>query len=154
MNSKERVLNRERERGRAAALTLASKAADLTGTELIAAENDIPVWNENAVYTADHIGYPVQDNGQVYRILQAHTPSHNPGARPADLPAIYSITHTKDAEKAKPYTAPYGTSGLYMKDEVCTKDGQTWKSTQDNNAYPPNETGTATMWEVVSGELS
>ena len=149
MTSKERVLNRERERGRAAALALASQAADLTGTELIAAENDIPAWNENGVYTTDLIGFPVQDKGQVYIILQAHTPSHNPGVRPADLPAIYSITHTKDPEKAKPYTAPYGTSGLYMKDEVCTKDGQTWKSTQDNNPYPPNETGTEDYWEVV-----
>lgn len=149
MSSKERVLNRERERGRAAALALASQAADLTGTELIAAENDIPAWNENGAYTKDHIGYPVQDKGQVYIILQAHTPSHNPGVRPADLPAIYSITHTKDPERAKPYTAPNGTSGLYMKDEVCTKDGQTWKSTQDNNPYPPNETGTGAFWEVV-----
>jgi hypothetical protein len=150
MNSKERVLNREREKGRAAALALAERASELTGTELISAENDIPAWNENAVYTTNHIGYPVQDNGQVYIILQAHTPSHNPGVRPVDLPAIYSITHTKDAKRAKPYTAPNGTSGLYMKDEVCTKDGQTWKSTQDNNPYPPNETGTSDFWEVVT----
>lgn len=149
MNSKERVLNRERERGRAAALALAEKAPTLDGTQLIAAEDDIPCWNENAVYTTAHIGYPVQDGGQVFTILQAHTPAHNPGIRPADLPAIYSIKHTKDAERAKPYLAPNGVSGIYSLDEVCTKDGKTWRSLIDNNAWPPNETGTETMWEEV-----
>lgn len=149
MNSKERVLQRERDRGRAAALALASRASELSPTELIKNTDVIPAWSETAVYTAEHIGYPVQDNGQVFTILQAHTPAHNPNVRPADLPAIYSIKHTKDAADAKEYLAPNGTSGLYMLDEVCTKDGQTWKSTIDNNPYPPNETGTADFWEGV-----
>lgn len=152
MTAKERVLTREREKGRAAALDLAERAQSMTGTELIAEENKIPVWSENAVYTANHIGYPVQDDGQVFTILQAHTPAHNPGSRPADLPAIYSLQHTKDSEHAKPYLAPNGTSGLYMRDEVCTKDGKTWCSTQDNNPYPPNENGTDAFWvEVITG---
>lgn len=150
MNSKERVLQRERDRGRAEALSFASVAKDLSGTDIINNEDKIPVWSETAVYTTAHVGYPVQDNGQVFTILQPHTPAHNPNARPIDLPAIYSIQHTTDAEKAKPYVAPYGTSGLYNENEVCTKDGQTWRSTQDNNPYPPNETGTGDFWEVVA----
>lgn len=149
MNSKERVLQRERDRGRAAALSLALRASEMDGTELIANENNIPAWSEKAVYTVAHIGYPVQDNGQVYIILQAHTPAHNPGIRPADLPAIYSIRHTKNPADAKEYLAPNGTSGLYMLDEVCKKDGKIWKSTLDNNPYPPNETGTADYWGEV-----
>lgn len=149
MNSKDRVLQRERDRGRADALSLASVANELSGTDLINNEDKIPMWSEDAVYTSDHVGYPVQYDGQVFTILQPHTPAHNPGVFPVDLPAIYSIKHTKDPERAKEYVAPNGTSGLYRLDECCTKDGKTWVSLIDNNSYPPNEVGTETMWGVI-----
>lgn len=149
MTSKDRVLNRERERGRAAALALAVKASEMDGTQLIDAEADIPSWSEDAVYTSAHIGYPVQDRGQVFTILQPHTPAHNPGVHPAELPAIYSIQHTKDIKKAKPYLAPNGTSGLYFMDEYCTRDGKIYRSLVDNNSWAPGETGTESLWEEV-----
>lgn len=137
MTSKERVLQRERDRGRAAALDLAGRAADMTGTEIIAQQGRVPAWREDAVYTAAHVGYPVQDNDQVYTILQPHTPAHNLGCRPADLPAIYSIKHTTDPKKAKPYLAPNGTSGMYMTGDCCTHEGHVKRSTIDNNVWPP-----------------
>ena len=154
MNSKERVLQREREKGRADALALASVANEMTGTDLIHNEDKIPAWSESAVYTAEHIGFPVRDGGQVFTILQPHTPAHNPGVRPADLPAIYSIQHTKEVDDAKEYQPPAGTSGMYMEDEVCIRLDKTWRSLKDNNPYPPGEVGTDTFWEVVSDELS
>lgn len=146
MTAKERVLNRERIRGREAALALAERAHDMTGRELIEEEEVIPAWNESAVYTSSHIGFPVRDNGQVFTILQPHTPAHNPGVRPADLPAIYSIQHTTDPDRAKPYLAPHGTSGLYSEGEVCTEAGVIWRSLQNNNPYPPR---TRDFWEEV-----
>lgn len=146
MTAKERVLNRERMRGREAALALAARASEMTGRELIEEEGDIPAWSESAVYTSAHIGFPVRDNEQVFTILQPHTPAHNPGVRPADLPAIYSIQHTTDPDKAKPYLAPHGTSGLYAEGEVCTNAGKVWRSLQDNNPYSP---GTQDFWEEV-----
>ena len=149
MTSKERVLQRERDRGKADALALASVAHELNGTDLINNEDKIPAWNEAATYTTAHVGFPVQDGGQVFTILQPHTPAHNPGIRPVDLPAIYSIKHTKDIEKAKPYIAPNGTSGLYMTDEVCIKNGKTWCSLVDHNAWPPGEIGTEAVWKAV-----
>ena len=149
MNSKERVLKRERERGKAAALSLAAKASEMDGTQLIAEEDNIPLWSEDAVYTLAHIGFPVQDGGQIFTILQPHTPAHNPGVHPAELPAIYSIKHTKDINKAKPYLAPNGTSGLYFMGEYCTRNGKTWKSLLDNNAWAPGEVGTESAWEEV-----
>ena len=42
MTSEEKVLNRERQRGRAAAMEIQSKAHDMTGTELYAADDRIP----------------------------------------------------------------------------------------------------------------
>lgn len=137
MTSKERVLQRERNRGRAAALELAGRAHEMDGTAIIAEQEKIPAWREDATYTAAHVGFPVQHNDQVYTILQPHTPAHNPGVFPADLPAIYSIKHTTDPKKAKPYMAPNGTSGMYMKDDCAVKDGGVYQSTIDNNVWDP-----------------
>ena len=148
MTSKERVLERERNRGRAAARDLAGRAKDMDGTAIIAEEDHIPAWRENAAYTTDHVGFPVRDDGQVYVILMPHTPAHNPGSRPADLPAIYGLLHTKDPTKAKPFKAPFGTSGLYMTGECCTENGATHRSTHDNNPYAPSEY--PQWWEEVS----
>lgn len=141
MTSKERVLQRERDRGRAAALNLASRAPEMTGTEIIAEQSHIPAWREDAVYTAAHVGFPVQDADQVYTILQPHTPAHNPGFRPVDLPAIYSIKHTTDPKRAKPYVAPNGTSGMYMTGDCCISDGRVWKSGSDYNVWAPGTPG-------------
>ena len=158
MTSKERVLQREHDRGKpvgrvqgkADALDLAQRAEGMDGTAIIAEEEKVPAWSENAVYTAAHVGFPVQDDGQVYTILMPHTPANNPGSRPADLRAIYSLLHTKDPAKAKPYLAPNGTSGMYMTNEVCTKDGPVWRSKKNDNPYPPGEVGTDDYWEIIN----
>lgn len=147
MTSKDRVLQRERERGRAAALNLAGRAPEMTGTQLIAEQGHIPAWREDAVYEAKHVGFPVQDGDQVYTIIQPHTPAHNPGFRPADLPAIYSIKHTTDPKRAKPYMAPNGQSGMYMTGECCTVDETVYRSIVDNNVWRPTDYPQG--WEVV-----
>ena len=150
MTSKDRVLQRERDRGRAAALNLAGRASGMTGTAIIAEQGHIPAWRDDAVYTATHVGYPVQDGDQVYTIIQPHTPAHNPGFRPADLPAIYSIKHTTDPKRAKPYMAPNGTSGAYMKDDCAVDGGRVYRSTIDNNVWKPSDypTGWDDLGEV------
>ena len=139
------------------ALDLANRAKDMDGTAIIAEEDHIPAWSEDAVYTADHVGFPVQDDGQVYTILMPHTPAHNPGSRPADLRAIYSLLHTKDPAKAKPWMASYGVSGLYLLDECCTyphTDGTThvWRNKHDNNEFPPMTLNVEDRWEDL-GEI-
>ena len=158
--SKERVLQREHDRGlpvgkmqgRADALDLAARAPGMDGTAIIAEEAKIPAWSPDAVYTAEHVGFPVQDDGQVYTITMPHTPAHNPGSRPADLRAIYSLLHTTDPAKAKPWVASYGTSGLYMVDECCTHPHaetgllHAWRNTYDNNEYPPQTQGAESRW--------
>lgn len=145
--SKERVLQRERDRGRAAALNLAGRVSGMTGTEIIAEQSHVPAWSEDAVYTAAHIGYPVQDGDQVYTILQPHTPANNPGCRPADLPAIYSIKHTTSPAKAKSYMAPNGTSGMYMANDCTVEAGGVYRSLIDNNVWSPS--GYAAGWEYL-----
>lgn len=146
------------EEGRRDALDLAARAVDMDGTAIIAEEDHIPQWSEDAVYTADHVGFPVQDMGQVYTILMPHTPAHNPGSRPADLRAIYDLKHTKDPAKAKPWLESYGTSGLYKIDECCTypaEDGtdHVFRNKFENNDYPPLTLNVEDRWEDL-GEVS
>ena len=159
--SKERVLQREHDRGRpvgklqgkADALDLAARAPQMDGTAIIAEEEKVPAWSKNAVYTSAQVGYPVQDNGQVYTIQTPHTPAHNPGSRPADLRAIYSLLHTTDPAKAKPWMPSYGTSGLYMQGECCTYehpiDGLLHINCclVDYNEFPPYTLNAEDSWE-------
>ena len=147
MNSKDSVLARERARGRAAALDLAVRAPQLTATQIVSEFDHIPAWREDAVYTASMVGYPVQDGGRVFVILQPHTPAYNPGVRPADLPAIYSIKHTTDPRYAAPWLAPNGTSGMYMIGECCTEAGGVYQSLVDNNVWNP--TGYPSDWAYI-----
>ena len=145
--SKDRVLARERERGRAAAMNLAAKAPGMTGTAIIAEEDSIPDWSEKAVYTAAMVGWPVRDNEQVYTILQPHTPAYNPGVHPADLPAIYSIKHTQDPAKAKPFQIPNGGSGAYAVGDCCIHGGNVYRSVLEPNVWSPE--GYPAGWEYV-----
>ena len=139
-DSKSRVLQREKERGKQDALNLAARVPELDGTGIIAEEDHIPKWSEKAAYTADMLGWPVQYDGQVYTIQQPHTPAHNPGVYPPDLPAIYFRQNTQDPAKAKPYIAPNGRSGVYIKGDCCTAGGHVWRSTFDGeNVWSPTD---------------
>lgn len=146
------------EAGRRDALNLAGRAKDLDGTAIIAEEDHIPAWREDAVYGAEHVGFPVRDKGQVYTIEMPHTPAHNPGSRPENLRAIYSLLHTKEPAKAKPWMPSYGVSGLYKVDECCTyytADGSihVFRNLYDNNEYPPLTLNVEHRWEDL-GEVS
>lgn len=141
-----------REKGKEDALDLRSRSAEMSGAEIIREENKVPAWDGQKDYSGWAVGSPVSFNEQVYTLLQPHNAAHYPDANPENTPALWSITHTTDVDKAKPYLAPNGTSGLYMKDEACIKDGKTWVSLQDNNPYPPGETGTETYWAEYQAE--
>lgn len=146
MTSKEIVLDVMRSQGKADALDLRYRSVDMDGTAIIAEETKVPAWNGQKDYSEWKAGAPVSFEGRVYTLITPHNAASYPDANPANTPALWSITHTKDPAKAKPYMAPNGTSGMYMKDEVCTKDDKTWISLQDNNPYPPNEVGTESYW--------
>ena len=126
------------EEGRRQALALQSKAPDMTGTELISSESNIPAWSSSKDYTKWPMGAPVTDEGQVWILLAPHNSAHYMG-RPSGLRSLWGLAHTTDPSRAKPWIAPYGTSGLYMSGECCTENGAVFRSTQDNNPYAPSE---------------
>lgn len=148
-NTQTLALEAMRAKGAADAVDLRDRAKDMDSTAVIAEEQKVPVFNPQQDYSCWPVGGPIADHGQVYQLIIPHNAADYEG-RPGSLPALWSITHTKDPDRAKPYLPPNGTSGLYMTGECCTKDGQTWRSTQDGNAYPPGEVGTESSWEALA----
>ena len=132
--------------GRRQALDLQGRAPGMTGTEIIVEEGKAPAFNPAKDYSAWKPGCPVADEGQVWLLLQPHNAANYDG-RPSTLRALWGLAHTTDPGKAKPWVAPYGTSGLYMTGECCTENGGTYRSKQDNNAYSPSAYPAA--WEQV-----
>lgn len=152
-NNKELILSIMKEQGKADALDLRARSSTMDGTAIIAEEQKIPKFDNKKDYSKWSVGAPVYEiidgETQVFTLLQPHNASHYPTSTPSNSPALWSIRHTKDVAKAKAYIAPAGTSGLWMLDEVCIKDGKIWRSTKDNNPYPPGVVGTESYWEEV-----
>lgn len=125
--------------GKADALDLRSRATDLDGTAIIAEEIKAPEFDPEKDYSLWPIGAPVRDGEQVYKLLQPYNASTWPDQRPADLPALWSICHTKDPARAKPYQAPNGTSGMYMTGECCVDGGVVYRCLTDNTVHSPTD---------------
>lgn len=102
--------------GREAALSLEKEAKDLTGTQIIDRELDVPDYDPKKDYTNTPVGAPVADEGQVWTLIQPHNAAEYQG-RPSTLRALWGLCHTTNPAKAKPWVDAYGISGLYKKGE-------------------------------------
>lgn len=151
MTSQEVVLDAMRSQGKADALSLRSRAADMDGTSIIAEESKVPAFDPTKDYSLWPVGSPVSDvvdgEPQVFGLLQPYNAANYEGT-PNTLRALWSLMHTKDPAKAKAWVAPLGTSGLYMLGECCKVDGIVYRSIVDNNAYSPADY--AANWEVAT----
>lgn len=118
MMTKEQSLAKMREKGAYDAQVLQTKAVagEVTETEIIDNEISVPSFDPNKDYSNWKKDSPVADDGQVWLLIQPHNASHYEG-RPSTLRALWGLAHTKNPKNAKPYVAPYGTSGLYKPDE-------------------------------------
>lgn len=129
------ILGVMREQGRNDALSLRSRAAGMTGTELIAAETKAPAFDPAKDYSGWPVGAPVTDGGQVWTLLQPHNAANYQG-RPGTLRALWVLAHTKDPAMAKAWVPPYGTSGMYMAGECYRdEDGLVHRCLTDNTVY-------------------
>lgn len=152
MTNKEFVLTMIKEQGKANALDLRNRAADMTGTAVIAEETKIPTYDNTKDYTGWAVGAPCIHDGQVYGLLQPYNAAHYPDTTPANTPALWRVLHTTDPAKAKPYIKPTSTSNMYLKGEcMLYTDGVVYRSLRDT-VYSPEEY--AADWEAVTNELS
>jgi len=137
--------------GRANALALQDKAPTMTGTELYAADGDIPTFaaakaNKNMLErTAGFVC--LSPAGRVVRLLQPYD-STVYTADPEDLPAQWGVVWSTDPAKALPFVAI--STSPYNKGDCCTDGGKVWRSVQDNNVWSP--TAYPAAWEEVAAD--
>ena len=149
MTSKERVLERERQRGRAAAKEVQTRAPEMNGTELYAVDDRIPNFKAACakMNMLDRLpGFVCKSSaGRVVRLLQRYD-STIYTQEPEELPAQWGFVWSTDPAKALPFialsTSPYNTG------DCCTHDGKTWRSGQDGNVWAPGTIGV--KWEEVT----
>lgn len=149
MTSKERVLKREYDRGRLAALEVQDKSSAMTGTELNAVDDRIPRFSE-AVRKKNMLDRPVgfvckSSSGRVVKLLQVYD-SNVYTQEPEELPAQWGFVWSDDPAKAKPFIAL--STSPYMTGNCCTENGITYRSTIDNNVWAPSAYPAG--WEVVA----
>lgn len=161
MTSKERVLQREHDRGKLAgkplgksdALDLASRAADMTPTEVIAEDTKVPLFVWGTDYSKCPVGSPIGEiiDGelQIFTMITPVNTSHYPGITPNTERSLFSLCHTTDPAKAKEWIPSLGISGMYKRAEVCKRNGRIWFSEIDNNSYEPGVVGTETIWTDI-----
>ena len=149
MTSKERVLKREYDRGRIAALEVQYKSSEMTGTELNDVDDRIPRFTEAVKKrnmlerkAGDKDGFVCKSSaGRVVRLIQNYdstTQLHADGTplEPEELPAQWRFVWSQDPAKALPFialsTSPYKTG------DCCTENGGTYCSKIDGNVYAPS----------------
>ena len=124
--------------GRANAQSLQNKAPEMTGTELYAADRDIPGFA--AACTVKNMleraaGFVcLSPAGRVVRLIQPYD-STIYTQPPEDLPAQWGFVWSTDPAKALPFVAI--STSPYNKGDCCTEAGVIYRSTIANNVYSP-----------------
>ena len=148
-NSKERVLQRERQRGYEAAKVVQNNADSMTGTELYAVDDRIPSFKA-AVARMNMLDRPVgfvckSSAGRVVRLLQVYD-SDIYTQEPEKLPAQWGFKWSTDPEKALPFLAI--STSPYMMGDCCSVDGVIYRSVMENNVWSPVDYPSG--WEEVA----
>ena len=139
MTSKERVLQRERDRGRLAAQEVQGKSAEMTGTELYAVNDRIPSFKK-AVEVMNMLNRPVgfvcvSSAGRVVKLLQNYD-SNIYTQEPEELPAQYGFVWSDNPEDALPFIS--SATSPYMKGNCCIDEDVVYRSKYDNNVHAPS----------------
>lgn len=152
MTSKERVLQRERDRGRAAAQAVQEAAPTMNGTELNAVDDRIP--NFRAACAAKNMltrpagqtdGFVCKSTaGRVVRLIQNYDSDVHTG-EPEDLKAQWRMVWSTDPAKAKPFIA--SSTSYYNTGDCCLNAaGEPRRSKIDVNTFDPDVS--PEFWEV------
>ncbi len=140
MNSKDFVIDAMRRQGRAVALVVQEKAADMDGTALNAESDYIPSF-EASKAVCNMLNRPIgfvckSSAGRVVRLVQPYN-SDVFTAEPEELPAQWGFVWSKDPAKALPFIAL--STSPYNDGDCCTEDGKVFRSKIDNNVWAPSE---------------
>ena len=152
MTSKEKVLKREYDRGRMAAMEVQEKSTDMTGTELYAVDDRIPRFAEAVKHknmlerkAGQEDGFVCKSSaGRVVRLIQNYD-SDTFTAEPEDLPAQWRMVWSTDPAKAKPFIS--SSTSYYNTGDCCLNAaGEARRSKIDVNTFDPDVS--PQFWEI------
>jgi hypothetical protein len=155
VTSREKVLKREYDRGRLAALEVQQKAPAMTGTELNAVDDRIPRFAEAVKHknmlerpAGQEDGFVCRSSaGRVVRLIQAYDSDVFP-QEPEELPAQWRMVWSTDPAKAKPFLA--SSTSYYNKGDCCLNAaGEPRRSKIDVNTFDPD--ANSKFWEDPYG---
>lgn len=149
MTNKELVLDTLRRYGKLIAVDLQSRSVNMTGTELNAEASYIPEF-QASVKKKNMLDRPAgfvcrSSAGRVVRLLQPYD-STIYTQEPEDLPAQWGFVWSDDPAHALPFVAI--STSPYMTGNVCEENGVVYRSTMDNNVWPPSTYPNG--WEAAS----
>ena len=131
-----------RKQGKADAEDLANRAEAMDGTAIIAEETKIPpfVWGTDysGCPRGTPVSYPVDGELQIFTMITPVNTAHYPGINPNANRDLFSLCHTTDPAKAKPFLDAQGISGMYQIGECCTDAGHVWRNLYADNVYRPS----------------
>ena len=148
MTSREYVLDMMHRVGLAAAQSLQSRAAEMTGTEVYAEQSAAPDFDPEKQYLNYKAGFVCRSpSGRMVRLVQPYD-STVYTQTPEELPAQWGFYWSQNPEDALPFVAI--STSPYMKGDCCTENGVVYRSTIDNNVFPPGEYPQG--WQSVTQE--
>lgn len=151
-----------RRQGKADALELAKRASGMDSTAIIAEESKVPLFVWGTDYSGCPVGAPigqiVDGELQIFTMLVPVNTAHYPGITPNTERSLYSLCHTTDPAKAKPWIPSQGISGLYKVNECCTYPNaqgveHVWRNLWNDNEFPPLTLNVESRWEDL-GEVA
>lgn len=146
MTSREYVLDMMHRVGLAAAQSLQSRAAGLTGTEVYAEQSDAPDFDPEKQYLNYKAGFVCRSpSGRMVRLLQPYD-STVYTQTPEELPAQWGFYWSQNPEDALPFVSM--STSPYMTGDCCTENGVVYRSTIDNNVWSPGEYPQG--WQLIS----
>ena len=147
MTSKEKVLKREYDRGRMAAIEVQEKAPGMTGTELYEVDDRIPRFTaaKKQNMLTRSVGFVCKSSaGRVVKLLQPYDSSIYT-QEPEELPAQWGFVWSQNPSKALPFVAI--STSPYMKGDCCTEGDSVFRSVNDNNVHAPSAWPQG--WELI-----
>ena len=146
MTSREYVLDMMQRVALAAAQLLQSRATELTGTEVYAEQSAAPDFDPEKQYLNYKAGFVCRSpSGRMVRLLQPYD-STVYTQTPEELPAQWGFYWSQNPEDALPFVAL--STSPYMMGDCCTENGVVYRSTIDNNVWPPSEYPQG--WKLIS----
>ena len=143
MMNKMEALTKMKEKGAWDAQNIQDHSPEMTGTELYAEKNAIPDFiaareKKNMLERKAGLkdGFVCKSSaGRVVRLIQNYD-STIYTQEPEELPAQWGFVWSDDPAHALPFVAI--STSPYMKGNCCTENGETFRSTMDNNVHAPS----------------